>query len=56
MEIYGETIPNAAFVDISAQASTASGGGTQTSGHISEGVNGIGIGIGIGIVKDGFED
>ena len=49
VDLIGQVLPGVAFVDITAHASTASGGGAQTQGSLSEGANGIGL------MKNGFE-
>jgi len=49
VELIGDVLPEAPFVDIDVQASTASSGGAQASQSISEAANGIGV------LKSGFE-
>ncbi len=50
IELQGTLDPAAAFVDISARAATASGGGVIAQRNYSEIANGLGV------MKDGFED
>ena len=50
IELSGDVTAGAAFVDISARAGTASGGGSNAQSSISESANGIGV------MKSGFED
>ncbi len=49
IELSGEVLPGVAFVEVVAQASTASGGGAASSGSTSDPANGIGL------FKHGFE-